>query len=151
MTRHFPWPSVRVLLALLAAVFCIGTSVARAVESAAAVKVVYHVDDSARAIGALRSITNHLKAAPNTKIVVVTLADGVDFLVNGAKDPRGNPYEPMIDDLVSVGVEFKACNNTLVARRIEKGQLHPDVSVVESGVAEITRLQAEEGYAYLKP
>ncbi|MGQ0619574.1 MAG: DsrE family protein [Panacagrimonas sp.] len=114
-------------------------------------RVVYHVDDTARALPAIRNITNHLKAVPNTKIVVVTLGLGVDFLLKDAKDDRGNPYEPMIDDLMLAGVEFRVCNNTLVARQIDKGRVHPDVTVVESGVAEITRLQLSEDYAYLKP
>lgn len=114
-------------------------------------RVVYHIDDTGRAIPAIRNITNHLKAVPNTKIVVVTLGLGVDFLLKDAKDDRGNPYEPMIDDLLLAGVEFRVCNNTLVARQIDKARVHPDVTVVESGVAEITRLQLSEGYAYLKP
>jgi intracellular sulfur oxidation DsrE/DsrF family protein len=120
-------------------------------EPGATIKVVYHMDDSSRATGAMRSMANQLKAMPNTKIVVVALADGVDFLLTGAKDPRGNPYEPMIDDLVMQGVEFRACNNTLVARKIERSRLHADVAVVDSGVAEISRLQATEGFAYVKP
>lgn len=119
--------------------------------AAVAPRVVYHVDDTARAIPAIRNITNHLKAVPTIKIVVVTLGQGVDFLLKDAKDERGNPYEPMIDDLVLAGVEFRVCNNTLVARQIYKGRLHPDVVIVESGVAEITRLQWSENYAYLKP
>lgn len=122
-----------------------------AADASAQTRVVYHIDDSARAMSAMRSMTNHLRAAPKTRIVVVALSDGVDFLLSGAKDPRGNPYEPMIDDLVTTGVEFRACNNTLVGRQIEKSRLHPDTSIVESGVAEITRLQASEGFAYLKP
>lgn len=113
--------------------------------------VVYHIDDTARAVPAIRNIGNHLKAAPNTRIVVVALGLGVDFLLQDAKDERGNPYEPMIDDLMLAGVEFRACNNTLVSRQIDKARLHPDVAIVESGVAEITRLQLTDGYAYLKP
>lgn len=122
-----------------------------AADSGAPMKAVYHVDDSSRATAALRNVANHLKAMPQTKIVVVALADGVDFLLSDAKDARGNPYEPMIDDLVSVGVEFRVCNNTLSGRKIEKSRLHPEASIVDSGVAEITRLQAAEGFAYLKP
>lgn len=121
-------------------------------NSAAAIpRVVYHIDDTARAMPAVRNINNHIKAVPNIKIVVVALGQGVDFLLKGAKDDRGNPYEPMIDDLVLAGMEFRVCGNTLAARQIDKGRVHPDVAIVESGVAEITRLQLSEGYAYLKP
>ena len=115
------------------------------------IRVVYHVDDSARAVPAIRNIGNHLKAAPDTQIVVVALGQGVDFLLRGAKDERGNPYEPMVDDLLLAGVDFRLCNNTLSARQIERDQVLADVGVVDSGVAEIARLQVREHYAYLKP
>lgn len=115
------------------------------------IRVVYHLDDSARAIPAIRNITNHLKAAVDTQIVLVALGHGVDVLIKGAKDDHGNPYEPMVDDLLLAGVEFRVCNNTLVARQIAREQVLPDVAIVESGVAEIARLQAREHYVYLKP
>lgn len=124
---------------------------AQAAAAAAAPRVVYHIDDSARAIPALRNMTNHLKADPGVKIVVVALGQGVDFLLKDAKDEHGNPYEPMIDDLILVGVEFRVCNNTLSARQIDRTRVHPDAHVIESGAAEITRLQFAEGYAYFKP
>lgn len=123
----------------------------QAADSAAAPRVVYHIDDSARAIPALRNMTNHLKADPGVKIVVVALGQGVDFLLKDAKDQHGNPYEPMIDDLILAGVEFRVCNNTLTARQIDRARVHPDARVVESGAAEIASLQFSEGYAYFKP
>ena len=123
----------------------------QAADAAAAPRVVYHIDDSARAIPALRNMTNHLKADPGVKIVVVALGQGVDFLLKDAKDEHGNPYEPMIDDLILAGVEFRVCNNTLSARQIDRTRVHPDARVVESGAAEIARLQYSEDYAYFKP
>jgi uncharacterized protein len=52
-------------------------------------KVVYHIDDAAtQATKGLRNIRNHLDVAPETKIVVVTHANGVDFLMEGAKDAK---------------------------------------------------------------
>lgn len=122
-----------------------------AANAASTQRVVYHLDDTARAIPAIRNITNHLKAVPKVRIVVVALGPGVDFLLKDAKDDRGNPYEPMIDDLVLAGVEFRVCNNTLLGRQIDRARVHADAIVVESGVAEIARLQFSDGYAYLKP
>ena len=50
-------------------------------------KVVYHIDNAeTQATKGLRNIRNHLDVAPDTKIVVVTHADGVDLLMEGAKD-----------------------------------------------------------------
>ena len=52
-------------------------------------KVVYHIDNAeTQATKGLRNIRNHLDVAPDTKIIVVTHADGVDFLMEGAKTPK---------------------------------------------------------------
>ncbi|MGH8693933.1 MAG: DsrE family protein [Burkholderiales bacterium] len=51
----------------------------------------------------------------------------------------------------SRGVRFDVCEITLRNRKLRKDQFIADVTYVPSGVAEITRLQQQEGYAYLKP
>jgi len=114
-------------------------------------KVVYHVNDSEDATAAMRNIANHLNAAPDAKIVVVTHSKGIDFLLNGAADKNGNPYEPTVQALKQRGVDFRVCNNTLKGRKIDPKTVLPEASIVPSGVAEIGRLQAKEGYVYLKP
>ena len=124
---------------------------ALATKTARQAEVVYHIDDSQRAISMLRNIVNHHRAAPKVKIVVVALSRGVDFLVDGAKDDRGNSYDALIDPLITEGVEFRVCNDTLEARKIDPTTLLPDVKQVPSGVAEIARMQIEEGAAYIKP
>ena len=116
------------------------------------VKVVYHMnEDVDRAPQALRNVRNHLSVDPKAKIVFVSHAAGIDFLMKGAKDKNGNPFEVTVQDLESKGVEFRVCEITLKSRNIQKSQLIDDVVYVPSGVAEVTRLQVEEGYAYLKP
>jgi intracellular sulfur oxidation DsrE/DsrF family protein len=114
-------------------------------------KVVYHVNDSDNATAALRNIKNHLNAAPDAKIVVVTHSKGIDFLLAGAADKNGNPYEPAVQELKARGVDFRVCNNTLKGRKIDPATVVPEATIVPSGVAEIGRLQAKEGYVYLKP
>jgi intracellular sulfur oxidation DsrE/DsrF family protein len=115
-------------------------------------KVVYHVNDTgAQAANALRNIGNHLEVNPKAKIVVVTHAQGVDFLVDGATDRNGNPYNIVVEDLKSRGVRFDVCEITLRNRKIAKNQFITEATFVPSGVAEITRLQQREGYAYLRP
>jgi intracellular sulfur oxidation DsrE/DsrF family protein len=73
-------------------------------------KVVYHIDDaSVQATKGLRNIRNHLDTVPSTKIVVVTHANGVDFLFDGAKDPK-NPnvdYGALVSGLKARGVRFE--------------------------------------------
>jgi intracellular sulfur oxidation DsrE/DsrF family protein len=116
------------------------------------IKVVYHLNTGLeQASDALRNIRNHLSTDPKAKIAVVTHARGIDFLLAGAEDKDKNPYNVIVEDLVSQGVEFKVCNITLERRKIERSKVIPEAKIVPSGVGEVSRLQAREGYAYLKP
>lgn len=115
-------------------------------------KVVYHVNDSAQqAVAALRNIGNHLEVNPKAKIVVVTHALGVDFLFKDARDKNGNPYNVAVEELKQRGVTFDVCDITLRNRKLTRDKFISEASFVPSGVAEITRLQQREGYAYLRP
>lgn len=114
-------------------------------------KVVYHMNDGTNPMAGLRNIRNHLNASPKARIAVVTHGDGIDFLLDGAEDKNGNPYEVIVQELAGRGVEFKVCNNTLNSRNLSKDALLYEASIVPSGVAEVARLQLQEGYAYLKP
>ena len=114
-------------------------------------KVVYHVNDAANATAAIRNINNHLEVNPKVKIVVVTHAMGVDFLMDGKKDANGNPYNIPVEELRTRGVKFDVCEITLRNRKLDRKLFIPEVTFVPSGVAEITRLQQREGYAYLRP
>ena len=136
---------------LAALLMALGTFVANAAPGDP-VKVVYHMnEDVARAPQALRNIRNHLSVDPKAKIVMVMHAAGINFLMKDAKDANGNPFEVTVQDLKSQGVEFRVCEITLKQRNIQKSALIDDVSYVPSGVADVSRLQAQEGYAYLKP
>jgi intracellular sulfur oxidation DsrE/DsrF family protein len=116
------------------------------------VKVVYHLSEGTQqASRALGNIRNHLKAEPGTTIVVVAHGAGIDFLLEQAQDAKGRPFVSAISELAGRGVEFRACNNTLEARDIPREQIVPEAVVVDSGVAEVARLQAREGFVYLRP
>jgi len=116
-------------------------------------KVVYHIDNAAeQAIKALRNIRNHLDVAPDTKIVVVTHAEGVDFLLDGAKDPKSNTdYSPLISGLKARGVTFEVCEITMKRRNLDKDKFNMDADFTPSGVVRITELQAQQHFAYIKP
>lgn len=117
-------------------------------------KVVYHVDASEmQATKGLRNIRNHLDVAPQTRIIVVAHADGVDFLMEGAKD-RKNPdidYGALVSALKARGVRFEVCEITLRSRNLRKDQFSMEAEFTPSGVARIGQLQSREGYAYIKP
>jgi intracellular sulfur oxidation DsrE/DsrF family protein len=114
-------------------------------------KVVYHLSDGLeQASNGLRNVGNHLEVNPNAKIVVVSHARGVDFLMKDAKDKNGAKYEDLVEQLKLRGVQFDVCEITLRNRKLSKDQFIEYVTYVPSGVAEISRLQ-HQGYAYLKP
>jgi intracellular sulfur oxidation DsrE/DsrF family protein len=139
---------VKWLAAVLLAIASFGTQAAPGDP----VKVVYHMnEDVQRAPQAIRNIRNHLTADPKAKIVVVSHAAGINFLMKDAKDANGNPFEVAVQDLTMKGVEFRVCEFTLQSRNIDKKQMIDDIKYVPSGVAEVARLQSQEGYAYLKP
>jgi len=115
-------------------------------------KVVYHISDTeAQASRAMQYINNHLEVNPKAQIIVVTHAFGVDFLMEGAKNKTGNPYNIPVEELEGRGVRFLVCEITLRERKLARKQFIPEATYVPSGVAEITRLQQREGYAYLRP
>jgi len=117
-------------------------------------KVVYHIDNAeAQATKGLRNVRNHLDVAPDTKIIVVTHAEGIDFLMEGAKDKK-NPnidYASLVSALKARGVRFEVCEITLRNRNIKKDQFIMDAEFTPSGVVRIAQLQAREKYAYIKP
>ncbi len=116
------------------------------------VKVVYHFDSGfEQATKGLRNIKNHLDVEPKTKIVVVAHAQGVQFLLDGAVNATGNPYNIQVEELASRGVEFRVCEITLKSNKIDPKKLLPETKLVPSGVVEIGRLQAKAGFVYLKP
>jgi intracellular sulfur oxidation DsrE/DsrF family protein len=126
---------------------------AGAAQGAGPDKVVYHFSAGLeQASDGLRNIRNHLEVDPKAKIVVVAHARGVDFLMKGAKDPNGNRFQDIVENLKNEGgVQFDVCEITLRNRKLKKEQFIDEVVYVPSGVVEITHLQQREGYAYLKP
>jgi len=153
MLQHFR-PGVIVVAALILALAGCALPENRpaANGSAAQDKVVYHISDTAQqAHAAMQYIRNHLEVNPNAQIVVVTHANGVDFLMDGAKDKNGNPYDIPVEELAMRGVRFEVCEITLRERNLKKSQFIPEATFVPSGVAEIARLQQREGYVYLRP
>ena len=116
-------------------------------------KVVYHIDQAAtQGLKGLRNIRNHLDTAPDTKIVVVTHAEGVDMLIEGAKEEKSKmEYAPLISALKARGVRFEICEITLKNRSLKKEQFVLDADYTPSGVVRITQLQAREHFAYIKP
>jgi hypothetical protein len=137
---------------ILIAALLLGLAACSSLTGGGQDKVVYHINEGlGQASNGLRNIGNHLEVNPNAKIVVVSHAQGVDFLMKDAKDKNGNKYEDIVERLKMRGVQFDVCEITLRNRKLKKDQFIADATFVPSGVAEVTRLQQREGYAYLRP
>jgi intracellular sulfur oxidation DsrE/DsrF family protein len=130
----------------------IATGLATDASAAEPVKVVYHLADGIdQASRAMSNIRNHLRAEPDTRIVVVANGDGIKFLLGGAKERNGKPFDAAVSALAARGVEFRVCRNTLTAHNVPVSLLLPEVRMVDSGVVEVARLQAKESFVYLRP
>jgi intracellular sulfur oxidation DsrE/DsrF family protein len=139
---------LKLLAMLLAAALLAGAIAARADD---VIKTVYHLPDDRLATLAMNNIANHLAADPGVRIVVVALSTGVRAFTFGAQDAGGRPYAEWVDQLAAKGVEFRICQNSMNALKLTKKDLIDRVQVVPSGVAEIARLQAREGFVYIHP
>jgi intracellular sulfur oxidation DsrE/DsrF family protein len=142
------------ILCMLSAVLSVSLSgFIASVSAAGPTQVVYHVDDAeSQGLKGLRNIRNHLDVAPNTKIIVVTHANGVDIMIEGAKDKKnGTEYAPLIGALKSRGVRFEVCEITLINRNLKKDQFILDAEFTPSGVVRIADLQHQDRFAYIKP
>jgi intracellular sulfur oxidation DsrE/DsrF family protein len=126
--------------------------VAGLASAAEQIKVVYHMNEGIpQASRAMANIRNHLAAEPNVKIVVVAHGLGIDFLLDGAVNQMEQPFAGAVGELAAKGVDFRVCQNTLNNRKIPESRVVMDARVVPSGVAETARLQAREGFVYMRP
>lgn len=142
------------LVGLLSALIGLGGCASvgsQSAKSTTPIKTVYHINDSSVANAAMNNVKNHLGADPTAKISVVTHGKGIDFLLDGAADKDGNPYNIKVEELQAKGVDFRVCNNTLISRKIDPKTVLPGANIVPSGVAELGKLQNAEGYVYIKP
>ena len=95
--------------------------------------------------GALKNISNLQTAlGSSTQIELVAHGSGISILIDGKTTQKTK-----IAELAAMGVLFKACENTIRERKIDRATILPQVGTVPSGVAEVV-LKQEAGWAYLK-
>jgi intracellular sulfur oxidation DsrE/DsrF family protein len=131
----------------------LGLMMTAPIPAFAQTSVVYHIDDAqVQGLKGLRTIRNHLVVAPDTKITVVTHANGVDILMDGGIDLKSNvDYGPLVGALKSRGVRFEVCEITLKNRNLKKEQFTLDADFTPSGVVRIADLQFKNNFAYIRP
>lgn len=95
--------------------------------------------------GVLKNIGNMQSAlGPNTQVELVAHGAGIGILLDGKTTQKAQ-----IAALASAGVLFKACENTIRERKIDRSMILSQAGTVPSGVAEVV-LKQEAGWAYLK-
>ena len=88
-------------------------AVLTAVRASAQDKVVYHFGAGiSQATKGLRNIRNHLDVDPKAQIIAVAHAEGVDFLMEGAKSTNNQEFASLVGDLSARGVKFEICEIT---------------------------------------
>ena len=114
-------------------------------------QVVYHFDNAAaQGLKGLRNVRNHIETDASAKITVVTHAEGIDMLMEGAKAANGTEYAPLVSALKSRGVKFEICEITLKNRNLKREQFLQEAEFTPSGVVRLAKLQ-KLGAAYIKP
>lgn len=143
----------KILHLVVSIALALGLLTAAAAQSTGSTKVVYHIDDAeTQGLKGLRNIRNHLDVSPQTTIIVVTHANGVDLLMEGVKDKKNNvEYAALVSALKSRGVKFEVCEITLKNRNLKKDQFILDADFTPSGVVRVADLQFKDGFAYIKP
>jgi intracellular sulfur oxidation DsrE/DsrF family protein len=110
-------------------------------------KVVIQLNSSDTLVwhGALKNISNLQTAlGASTQIELVAHGAGISILVDGKTTQKTK-----IAELAATGVLFKACENTIRERKIDRSTILSQAGTVPSGVAEVV-IKQEAGWAYLK-
>lgn len=112
-------------------------------------KVIFHIDEISKWKLLLTNVSNLLDAMGNRNFHVKVLANAEAVKYYDTTQDLGADINAM-EALNNKGIEFIACNNTLMANHIEKNSIIHFVNIVPVGVLELVERQ-KEGYAYIKP
>ncbi len=112
----------------------------------AQLKIVFQLtsNDSLVHKAVIRQFKNILKEDPTVKLAVVCHGPGIEMLMK-----EKTVVYPSIQELSKKGVEFVACENTMVEKKMEKIQLVDGLKYVKAGIIEVAKRQ-QEGWSYIK-
>lgn len=88
----------------------------------------------------------HLKAGWGDSVVIEVVAHGpgLDLLTTGK-----TTQQEKITQFKKAGIQFIACENTMMERKVAKESIIAEAGFVRMGIGEIVRKQ-EQGWSYIK-
>ena len=112
--------------------------------------VVFHLDSDTSMNRMLAQVARHHSFNPDIETRVILIGNGVKPALEGAKDVNGGQYSAQMEQLMASGIRIFACEATLNYYNLTEDNLAFGVETVPSGVAALGRLQAREGWGYIK-
>ncbi|MHB8534174.1 MAG: DsrE family protein [Sulfuricaulis sp.] len=111
--------------------------------------VIFHIDTGGEAT--IKKTLNNIENLLNDprlkgKVHIELLANSKGY----ALYVKNNGFEKKLKGLQKEGVILSQCSNTLKELHVDRGDLYPFISIVPSGMGEITIREAE-GWAYIHP
>ena len=138
----------RLLIVTLCA--CLTLSLGALSADAQTPGVVFHLDSETSMNRMLAQVARHHAFNPDIETRVIPIGDGVKPAIEGAEDANGGQYSAQMEQLMASGIRLFACEATLNYYNLTEDDLAFGVETVPSGVAALGRLQAREGWGYLK-
>ncbi len=118
----------------------------KAQDNGAGHKIVFQLTDNDPA--SHKALTNQLKNLtrqwPEARFEVVVHSAGISYLQKSKSQ-----FTDDIRALSEQGVAFKACENTMAAKKIAKAEILEVAEFVPMGIAELV-LKQEAGWSYIK-
>jgi hypothetical protein len=111
-------------------------------------KVIFHVDEMDKWPLVIGNTKNLIKALSDSTLTIEILANSVAVQYFVSKNQNAEITQTLLD--LSKTVQFSACNNSLKSLQIDQSDLLDFVTIVPSGVAELT-IKQHQGFSYIKP
>ena len=131
----------------------IGTAYADGYHGAAATRghygAIFHLDSGGdpaikKTLNNIENLLQDPRLKGKIKIELLANSKGYDVYV------KNNGFQEKLEHLRKEGVILAQCANTLRELHIDRKDLYPFISIVPSGVGEIT-IRESEGWAYIHP
>lgn len=120
-----------------------------AIANKAQYNVIFHLDAGGtpaikKTLNNIENILHDPRLAGKLHVELIANSKGFDVYV------KNNGFEEKLKHLQAEGVILAQCANTLKELHIDRNDLYPFISIVPSGMGEIT-IRETQGWAYIHP